>query len=154
MSRWNAQDETNIHNLWIFHQWRQDGSEKGFWGLMFNGNRLLSIFWMGYFIVIPASASRSERVRRALARAGIPIPPTWVGCLVLASFFSYKVFAAIAAGTIRGFPLDELKETTYAAGFVVFAVYSLASAQRACGLSRRSGSSTEEARGDGIDANP
>jgi hypothetical protein len=126
----NAQDELNIHNLWIFHQWRQDGSEKSFWGLLLNGNRLLSIFWLGFFVAIPVSAARSEKARRALAWAGIPISPIWIGCLFLASFASYKLFAAFAAGSTRGFPLDELKETTYAALFAVFAIYSLASGRR------------------------
>jgi hypothetical protein len=154
MAGWNAQDETNLHNLWIFHQWRRDGSEKGFWGLMVNGNRLLSIFWLGYFIVLPISAAKSERARQALVRAGIPVPPIWVGCLFLASFFSYKVFAAVAAGTVRAFPLDELKETTYAAAFAIYAVYSLASAQPDRGFSRRNGASFIETADDATDANP
>lgn len=135
LAQLNAQDELNIHNLWIFHQWRRDGSEKGFWGLLLNGNRLLSIFWLGFFVVIPISAARSEKARRALAWAGVPISPIWVGCLFLASFASYKLFAGFAAGSTRGFPLDELKETTYAAVFAIFAIYSLASGQRDFGSS-------------------
>jgi hypothetical protein len=125
----NAQDETNIHNLWIFHQWRPDGSEKGFWGLLINANRLLSVFWLGFFVVIPIAATHSPATRRILESAGMPIPPLWIGGLFLASFASYKVFAAVAADTTRAFPLDELKETTYAAVFTVFALYSLASTQ-------------------------
>jgi len=126
LSGLNAQNETNLHNLWLFHQWRPDGSEKSFLGLLINMNRLFSIFWLTYFVVVPISANRSHRVRRTLKSAGIPIPPIWVGWLFLASFISYKTVAAIAAGSTRAFPLDELKETSYAAIFAFFAMYSLA----------------------------
>ena len=126
LSGLNAQNETNLHNLWLFHQWRPDGSEKSFLGLLINMNRLFSIFWLTYFVVVPISANRSHRVRRTLKSAGIPIPPIWVGWLFLASFVSYKIFAFVAVGSLRAFPLDELKEASYAAIFAFFAMYSLA----------------------------
>ena len=130
LSGLNAQNETNLHNLWFFHQWRPDGSEKSFFGLLLNMNRLFSIFWLTFFVVVPISEAMSQQTRRALLYAGIPIPPIWVGCLFLVSFISYKTTAALTADPIRGFPLDELKETTYAAVFAFFAVYSLATNRR------------------------
>jgi len=122
----NAQNETNLHNIWLVHQWRPDGNEKSFLGLLLNMNRLFSIFWLTYFVVVPISAKRSERVRRALTFTGIPIPPIWAGGLFLATYISYKTTAAIDAGSIRAHSLDELKETTYAAIYAFFAIWSLA----------------------------
>ena len=122
----NAQNETNLHNIWLVHQWRPDGSEKSFLGLFLNMNRLFSIFWLTYFVVVPISAMRSERVERALIFAGIPIPPIWAGGLFLATYISYKTTAAVDAGSIRAHSLDELKETTYAAIYAFFAIWSLA----------------------------
>ena len=126
LSTLNAQNETNIHNLWVFHQWRPDGSEKGFLGLMINMNRLFSVFWLTYFVAIPISAKKSRRVRSALRFSGIPIPPIWFGWLFLVSFISYKFSTFVVVDPLRAFPLDELKETSYAAIFAIFAAYSLA----------------------------
>ena len=122
----NAQNETNLHNIWLVHQWRPDGNEKSFLGLLLNMNRLFSIFWLTYFVVVPISAKRSDRVRRALIFVRIPIPPIWAGGLFLATYISYKTTAAIDAGSIRAHSLDELKETTYAAIYAFFAIWSLA----------------------------
>ena len=122
----NAQNETNLHNLWIFHQWRHDGSEKGFVGLLINMNRLFSIFWLVYFIVVPLCARCSERIRRVLAGAGIPISPLAFGLMFLSTYLSYKICAAIAVGSLRAFPLDELKEASYAAIFALYAWYTFA----------------------------
>jgi len=121
----NAQNETNLHNIWLVHQWQPDGSEKSFLGLLLNMNRLFSIFWLTYFVVVPISAKKSERVRRALIFAGIPVPPIWAGGLFLATYISYKITAAIDAGSIRAHSLDELKETTYAAIYAYIAMFSL-----------------------------
>jgi len=121
----NAQQETNLHNLWLVHQWRPDGSEKSFLGLMLNMNRLFSIFWLAYFVIVPIAARHSERARRTLVWAGIPVPPMWVGGLFLATYVSYKTTAAIDAGSIRAHSLDELKEAIYAAIYAFFAMFSL-----------------------------
>jgi len=118
-------NETNLHNIWLVHQWQPDGSEKSFLGLLLNMNRLFSIFWLTYFVVVPISAKKSERVRRALIFAGIPVPPIWAGGLFLATYISYKITAAIDAGSIRAHSLDELKETTYAAIYAYIAMFSL-----------------------------
>jgi len=117
----NAQNETNLHNLWIFHQWRPDGNEKGFVGLLINMNRLFSVFWLAYFVVVPLFARESERMRRVFAGDGIPVSPLAFGLLFLSTYLSYKISAAVAVGSLRAFPLDELKEASYA---VIFALYA------------------------------
>jgi hypothetical protein len=91
---------------------------------------------------LPISAKRSERVRRALIFAGIPTPPIWAGGLFLATYISYKITAAVDAGSIRAHSLDELKETTYAAIYAFFAIWSLAAMASIPGLSETSQAST------------
>ena len=122
----NAQNETNLHNLWIFHQWRPDGNEKGFVGLLINMNRLFSVFWLAYFVVVPLCARYSERMRRVFAGVGIPISPLAFGLMFLSTYLSYKIFAAVAVGSLRAFPLDEIKEASYAAIFALYAWYTFA----------------------------
>ena len=133
----NAQNETNLHNIWLVHQWQPDGNEKSFLGLFLNMNRLFSIFWLTYFVVVPISAKKSERVRRALIFAGIPIPPIWAGGLFLATYISYKTTAAIDAGSIRAHSLDEFKETTYAAIYAFFAICSMVAMAPVLKMTRR-----------------
>ncbi len=58
-ARFNAQNETNLHNIQAVHQWNPDGTEKGFVGKLVNMNRLFSVFWL----VLPASAV-GGRLRR------------------------------------------------------------------------------------------
>jgi hypothetical protein len=149
----NAQNETNLHNIWLVHQWQPDGSEKSFLGLLLNMNRLFSIFWLTYFVVVPISAKRSERVRRALIFAGIPIPPIWAGGLFLATYFSYKTTAAIDAGSIRAHSLDELKESTYAAIYAFFAMFSLAAMAPKLKMGRPRNNSPEGQQDGSTDTN-
>ncbi len=120
----NAQNETNLHNIQIVHQWNPDGSEKGFVGKLVNMNRLFSLFWLTVFVVLPVAVGVSNRVRRRVEEVGIPVPPLWVGGLFLTSYLVYKVLAYLYSGTLRAHTLDELKEASYAAiyAFIAFAV--------------------------------
>lgn len=124
-SKHNAQNETNLHNIQAVHQWNADGSEKGFVGKLVNMNRLFSIFWMTFFVILPLSAARSIRVRRWAIRIGIPIPPLWAGALFLVSYGIYKILAFLYAGSARAHSLDEFKEMSYAAIFAMVAVSCL-----------------------------
>ena len=124
-SNHNAQNETNLHNIQAVHQWNADGSEKGFVGKLVNMNRLFSVFWMTFFVVLPLSAARSIRVRRWVTRIGIPVPPLWAGALFLVSYGIYKILASLYAGTARAHTLDEFKEMSYAAIYAMVAVSCL-----------------------------
>lgn len=121
----NAQNETNIHNIQAVHQWNRDGTEKDFIGKLVNMNRLFSVFWLTVFVLLPVAAAGSDRIRRRFKGAGIPVPPLWVGGLFLSSYLVYKVLAFVHAGTLRAHPLDELKETSYAAVYAFLAIVVL-----------------------------
>jgi len=126
----NAQNETNIHNIQVVHQWNRDGTEKDFIGKLFNMNRLFSVFWLTVFVLLPVAAAVSDRFRRRFKEAGIPISPLWIGGLFLSSYLIYKVVAFIHANTLRAHALDELKETSYAAIYAFLAIVVLISEAR------------------------
>ena len=130
ISELNAQNETNLHNLQIVHQWNEDGSEKDFAGKLVNMNRLFSIFWLTVFVLLPVMARLSDLVRRLIDTAGITLPPLWTGALFLTSFAIYKVLAFVYADSIRAHALDEIKETNYAAIYAFIAFVALAEALR------------------------
>ena len=125
LSRLNAQNEINLHNIQAVHQWNPDGSEKGFFGKLVNMNRLFSVFWLGVFVLLPLAVIYSDRVRQFVGSAGIPLPPLWIGGLFLTSFVVYKVFAFIYVGSPWAHTLDELKEASYAAIYAFVAVVAL-----------------------------
>ena len=130
ISELNAQNETNIHNIWFVHQWNRDGTEKGFVGKLLNMNRLFSAFWLTVFVFVPVAARLSARARRLVRTFGIPVPPLWAGGLFLGSFVVYKVLATMYAGSIQAHALDELKESIYAFIYAFIAVVSLVWAVR------------------------
>ncbi len=132
ISRLNAQDETNIHNLQIVHQWKRDGTEKGFVAKLVNMNRLFSVFWLTVFVFVPLAANFSTRVRKLLKGAGVLVPSLWFGALFLASYAVYKVLAFIYADSIRAHALDEIKESSYALIYAVVALVALDWAIRRC----------------------
>jgi len=121
----NAQNEINLHNIQAVHQWNPDGTEKGFFEKLVNMNRLFSVFWLGAFVVLPLAVISSDRVRHLVGRAGVPVPPLWIGGLFLTVYVVYKVFATIYAGSLWAHTLDELKEAGYAAVYAVVAVVAL-----------------------------
>ena len=130
ISELNAQNETNIHNIWFVHQWNRDGTEKGFVGKLLNMNRLFSAFWLIVFVFIPIAARLSARARRLFRTSEIPVPPLWAGGLFLGSFVVNKVLGTMYAGSIQAHALDEIKESIYAFIYAFIAIVSLVWAVR------------------------
>jgi len=129
-SEFNAQNETNLHNIQVVHQWNPDGTEKGFVGKLVNMNRLFSVFWLVSFLIFPLAVRNSDRLRQWAEKLRFPVPPLWTGSLFLGSFLLYKVLAFIYKDTLRAHALDELKETSYAAIYAFIAVAVLAAGSR------------------------
>ncbi len=118
----NAQKETNIHNLWIFHSRNPMGERKTFWGMFLNMSRLLSVFWFLYCVLMPLFAVLSGKIKNMFRILGIPVPSLWFGVLFLSSFMMLHLF-------IRGFGMEnpsvgdinEFKEMSYAFIFLLLA---------------------------------
>ena len=129
-SEFNAQNETNLHNIQAVHQWNTDGSEKGFVGKLVNMNRLFSVFWLVSFLIFPLAVRNSDRLRRWAEKLRIPVSSLWVGSLFLGSYLLYKVLAFLQKDTLRAHALDELKETSYAAIYAFIAAAVLVAGSR------------------------
>ena len=123
----NAQGETNLHNFWLIQATNPDGTRKSSLQLLLNANRLYSIFWLSYCVVLPVLAMSWERLARLTAFFGVPIPPLAAGGLFLANYAVFLLIIALGTfdkATVSAF--DELKETNYAFAYVVFALSFLA----------------------------
>lgn len=123
----NAQGETNLHNITIFHYQNPDGSRKSFAAMLLNMNRLFSIFWLSYCVIVPLINRYSSRARWFFDRIGLPIAPICLGALFLSHAVLMQFLLEYAAGVSPKvyFSVNELKETNYAFMFVVFAWHEL-----------------------------
>lgn len=119
----NAQGETNLHNIQIFHYANPDGSRKSFAGMLLNMNRLFSIFWLSFCVIIPLINRYSARVRQFFCRIGLPITPIWIGALFLSHAVFVQILLEYFAGTseVKFYAVNELKESNYAFMFVLLA---------------------------------
>ena len=119
----NAQQETNLHNLWIFHAKHPDGSRKNELALLLNANRLLSIFWLVYCVAIPLLVTFSRGAGRLVSFFGFPVARFAVGTLFILNFAMFRFIAThenLDRDTLAAF--DELKETNYEFAFFVLAL--------------------------------
>ncbi len=121
----NAQEEFNLHNLWLFHAKNPDGSKKSFMAMMLNMSRLFSLFWFVFCVLIPAVNFLSAKTKLFLKYIGIPISPMWIGSLFVLNYIAFHVAIIDLDGKIIG-SLNELKETNYAAVFFVLSIYFIA----------------------------
>ncbi|MEE4216821.1 MAG: hypothetical protein V2I48_04380 [Xanthomonadales bacterium] len=123
----NAQGETNLHNITIFHYQNPDGSRKSFAGMLLNMNRLFSIFWLSFCVIVPLINRYFLSARQFFGRVGLPIAPAWLGALFLSHAVLMQFLLEYAAGISPQvyFSVNELKETNYAFMFAVFAWHEL-----------------------------
>lgn len=120
----NAQHETNLHNLWLFQAYNSDKSRKSSIELMLNANRLLSVFWVSYCVLLPLVELASDRAKSLFRWVGLPIPPLMAGALFIASYTTFQLIVAFAELDSRDVSaFNEFKESTYAAAFAILAFY-------------------------------
>ena len=119
----NAQEETNLHNLEIFHQDDFD---------LFNTDRLFALFWGTLMVGIPALAFISPTLKNRL-NGLVPIFPWTLGLLFIFNYLLAKVVKnlSIPAVTISNefvsIPqsIIEIKESVYSFLFLIVVLYLL-----------------------------
>lgn len=122
----NAQGETNLHNLWLFHGTNPDGSKKSWIALMLNMGRLLALFSLLYCILVPLAAKLSGRIRDLLAWTGVPIPSLAIGGLFIVVYVAFHASIHIHDLDLALVSsLDELKEAGYALTYALLSGYFL-----------------------------
>ena len=94
----NAQDETTLHNLEFF----QSGG--------FHMYMAFNIFWLAYCVAFPLAYRFVGFVRKLVDQWRVPVPPIWVGTLLLVCYAVYP------QGEVRH-SLNEIKEANSAYAF-------------------------------------
>lgn len=121
----NRQNETNLHNLWLFDDKHFDGTKKNFWGVLFSMNRMFSIFWLIFCLIIPILYSYSSKAKSIIQNIGLPVGPIWIGLLFMLNYITFKVAINVGypAGETHPYQayIDEGKETIYALIFLLLA---------------------------------
>jgi len=123
----NAQHETNIHNLWVFHAKESDGSPKTALELLINFNRLLSMFWLAYCVAVPLLTMVSAKARQTVSFFGFPVARFAAGTLFVINFAIFRFIVTYGPMDRVGITaFDELKETNYEFAFMILALCFLA----------------------------
>ncbi len=119
----NAQQETNLHNLWMFEPGNPDGSSKSGLEKLFVLASLFSLFTFALFILIPLLNRISSLIHRFIEKIQMPAIPLWYGGLVLINYIVFHIFNFSFSGSPGQFlrALNELKEANYAFVYAVFA---------------------------------
>ncbi len=123
----NAQEETNIHNLQIFHNKNEDGTEKSFLELLLNMNRLFIIFWLSFCVLVPILHKYVKLARKYIEFLGIPLVPLWIGGLFLFNFILQQHYKQIIqqfdTTTLVPKYLSETMESVCALLFLLVAIH-------------------------------
>jgi hypothetical protein len=114
----NVQQEFNLHNMEWFE--RTDEVGEGFLDKLVSMDRLFSLFWLGYCVVVPVICRFSGRAMRLATRIRLPIAPLVIAALFVLNYLVGKAFEA--ARPALAADVTEIKETVFAYLFAWFAV--------------------------------
>ncbi len=112
----NTQKETNLHNFKIF--------EKGFLRL----DIWFFIFWFSYCLILPTVNKHFLRSRKFVSRFRLPVPPLWIGILLLLNVIVYgipQLFPSDWPQTQKYEVFLEIMESNAAFIFAVLAFHEL-----------------------------
>lgn len=118
----NAQQETNLHNLWVIDSYAADaGKTKGFEkktglaALLLNSNRIFDLLMIGFFWLLPAAAAWPNPLRGLLHRWSVPVPAWPFAALLLANFLgTVSAELVLVDGAFRHLAVSEVREFGYA----------------------------------------
>jgi hypothetical protein len=121
----NHQQETNIHNLDFFNY--KNETEDGFWSFLFvlNAGRIFFYFWFSFLVILPLSVYFSPAINRFIKRINIPIPPIWLGFLMISNLIfskTYKLFTHAHPIKYSG-SIDEILEGNYALVILILSIH-------------------------------
>jgi len=117
----NSQEETNIHNLWLFSSYDKNISTKT--GLMnwITAARLFALFWFIYCVIIPILNYLSDGMRKIFKKINIPIVPLWIGFIFIIAHIISKIAEKMWIYTNEQ-PVTEIKECSFAFLFFVLSL--------------------------------
>ena len=118
----NAQGETNLHNLNIFHSLDKNHKEKKGIALWVTSERIFGLFWLCFCLVVPFVFSYSSKLRDFMKRIHLPIVPIWLGIIFLLNYVISKIIEKKAM-FLDNNPTVEVRETNFALLFMALMIY-------------------------------
>ncbi len=117
----NVQNEINIHNLSIFNRDNMDEKSKMITNLL-NVDRLFSIFWFSYCILVPMIFLFNHRIAEKLNKMNLPIVPLSIGLFFIVNYFVSKLLEEMTSIEYSA-PIVEIKESNFAFLFFLVAIW-------------------------------
>lgn len=108
----NAQDETNIHNLWIFQGYDKNEVAKSGLSLWITSGRVFALIWFVYCFLIPLSEQFFSFFRKIYKKLSFPVVPLWLGSLFVIAHIISKVAEKLWIYSEEQ-PVIEIKEATF-----------------------------------------
>lgn len=121
-SNLNVQNETNLHNLWILFEEHPNGSPKSTLALLFLPERLFTLFFVLYTIVVPVLHALSGSARTLVRRVGLPVPSLSIGVLFASAYLGHRIVRYHFGLAGAEHALEELRETLYATVALILAL--------------------------------
>ena len=116
----NIQHQLNFHNLEWFDWTEESDASKGFVDRLVNVDRLFSLFWFGYCVLVPVACFVSVRAWRLTQRIHLPIVPVAIALVFVLNYLVSKVLEAAAPS--QAWHIVEIKETNFAYLLACFAI--------------------------------
>jgi hypothetical protein len=110
MQKLNSQDEINIHNLWIFETFKEQG--KHGLALWFSSQRVFALIWLIYCFLIPVSNHFSTRLHTFYKKINFPLVPIWLGSLFVIAHIISKIVEHFWL-YYEDYPVSEIKEANF-----------------------------------------
>lgn len=121
-SNLNVQNETNLHNLWILFEEHSNGSPKSALARLFLPERLFTLFFVLYTIVVPILHALSDSTRTLVQRVGLPVPSLSIGILFASAYLGHRIVRDHFGLAGAEHALEELRETLYATVALILAL--------------------------------
>ena len=135
MQEINRQRETTLHNINIFnsdffYKGNSRTVERPFLSIMLDVQTWFFLFWFSYCLILPIANKYSLATRRHISRFGLPVPPLWIGFLLLTNFLIFisplVFYYLIDSRPSRMFhAFSEIRESNEAFVFAVLALHEL-----------------------------
>lgn len=131
----NRQKETTFHNIEIFnskifYKGGADNVERPFLSILLDVQTWFFLFWFFYCLVLPLTNRYSARLREYFSGRRVPLPPLWIGFLLLINFLifvspliAYYLLDSKVPRTYHAF--SEIRESNEAFIFAILSLHEL-----------------------------
>jgi len=127
----NKQKETNFHNIRFFNDQRyrrgepRENEKRPVLSIMLDVDTWFFSFWFSYCMILPLLNRYSLRSGKYFSRFGLPVPPLWIGFLLLINFSMHAIPHLFSLLVHMDHSFTELKESYDGLIFAVLAHHEL-----------------------------